>query len=78
MSLDLREMPDPGKRPDKDYAVSWVREYGKGRVFYCVLGHAATTYWNPLVLRHFLAGIQFAIGDLKADAAPVAGAKPAP
>jgi len=68
VSLDLDKMPDPGKRPDKDYAVTWVREYGKGRVFYCSLGHAATTYWNPAVLRHYLAGIQFAIGDLKADA----------
>jgi type 1 glutamine amidotransferase len=70
LSLDLSEMADPGKRPDKDYAVSWVRDYGKGRVFYCSLGHANATYWNPLFLRHVLAGIQFAIGDLKADAAP--------
>jgi type 1 glutamine amidotransferase len=70
-------MDDPGKRPDKDYAISWVREYGKGRVFYCALGHAAPTYWNPAVLKHFLAGIQFAIGDLKAEAKPVA-ANPAP
>lgn len=75
LSLDLKEMDDPAKRPDKDYAISWVRDYGKGRVFYCALGHASSTYWNPAVLRHFLAGIQFVIGDLKADAAPVA-AKP--
>jgi type 1 glutamine amidotransferase len=75
LGLDLKEMEDPAKRPDKDYAISWVRDYGKGRVFYCALGHASSTYWNPAVLRHFLAGIQFVIGDLKADAAPVA-AKP--
>jgi type 1 glutamine amidotransferase len=50
----------------------WVREYGQGRVFYSTLGHVAQTYWNPTVLRHFLAGIQFALGDLKADAKPVA------
>jgi hypothetical protein len=70
LSLDLSRMDDPKKRPDGDYAVSWVRSYGKGRVFYCSLGHAAETYWNPLFLRHVLAGIQFAIGDLPADAAP--------
>ena len=70
LSLDLGRMPDPGKRPDKDYAISWVRAYGKGRVFYCSLGHAAATYWNPPVLRHMLAGIQFALGDLKAEAGP--------
>ena len=70
LSLDLERMKDPGKRTDKDYAVSWVRRYGKGRVFYCTLGHAASTYWDPLFLRHVLAGIQFATGDLKADASP--------
>jgi hypothetical protein len=74
-SLDLSQMKDPCKRPDKDYAVSWVRDYGKGRVFYCTLGRAAATYWDPAVLRHCLAGIQFVIGDLKADASPRAGAR---
>jgi len=64
LSLDLDQMDDPGKRPDKDYAVSWIRPYGQGRVFYTTLGHAAETYWNPLFLQHLLAGIQFAIGDL--------------
>lgn len=64
LSLDLDRMDDPGKRSDKDYAVSWVRGYGRGRVFYTTLGHAAETYWNPLFLRHMLAGIQLAIGDL--------------
>jgi len=70
LSLDLQRMPDPGKRPDKDYAVSWVRQHGQGRVFYTTLGHCEATYLNPLFLRHLLAGIQFAIGDLKAEAMP--------
>ena len=64
MSLNLQQMADPGKRPDKDYAISWVRQEGTGRVFYTTLGHAAETYWNPLFLQHLLAGVQFAIGDL--------------
>ena len=59
------------KRSDGDFAVSWVREYGKGRVFYGSLGHRDDIFWNPKVLRHYLAGIQFALGDLKADATPV-------
>jgi hypothetical protein len=70
LSLDLGRMADPGARPDRDYAVSLVRQYGKGRVFYCTLGHFPETYWNPLFLEHLLAGIQFAVGDLKADASP--------
>lgn len=70
LSLDLAKTPDPGKREDGDYAISWVREYGKGRVFYCSLGHAASSYHSPHVLAHYLAGIQFALGDLEADATP--------
>ena len=58
-------------RKDRDYWVSWVRPYGQGRVFYCSLGHEDATYCNKTVLEHFLAGIQYAMGDLKADdAAP--------
>jgi uncharacterized protein len=70
LSLDLSQMADPGQRPDKDYVISLVRTYGKGRVFYCSLGHASDVYWNAAILRHFLAGIQFAIGDLPAEARP--------
>lgn len=70
LSLDLSRMKDPGKRPDRDYAVSWVRQHGEGRVFYTTLGHAPATYLNPLFLRHLLAGIQFALGDLEAEAGP--------
>ncbi len=70
LSLDLSRMKDPGKRPDGDYAVSWVRPFGKGRVFYTTLGHCEPVYWDPRFLRHLLAGIQFALGDLPADAAP--------
>ena len=59
-------------REDNDYAVSWIREYGKGRVFYCALGHNPDAFWTPALVEHFLAGIQYALGDLKADATPSA------
>jgi type 1 glutamine amidotransferase len=59
------------RRADGDFAVSWVRRYGEGRVFYCSLGHRPEVFWNPTVLRHYLAGIQFALGDLQADATPL-------
>ncbi|MDP2898811.1 MAG: ThuA domain-containing protein [bacterium] len=59
-------------REDNDYAISWIRQYGKGRVFYCSLGHNPYVFWDPMILKHFLAGIQFALGDLPADATPSA------
>jgi len=58
------------RRSDNDYAVSWVRSYGTGRVFYCSLGHDHPVFWTPAVLKHYLDGIQFALGDLKADTTP--------
>jgi len=61
-------------REDNDYAVSWIRQYGKGRVFYCSLGHNPYVFWDAVILKHFLAGIQFALGDLDADATPSARA----
>jgi len=60
----------PERKKDKDFAVSWIRGYGKGRVFYCFLGHNPQTFWNPTILQHYLAGIQFALGDLLADTTP--------
>ena len=57
-------------RADDDYAVSWIHQYGQGRVFYCSLGHVHETYWNPAILSHYLAGVQYALGDLPADATP--------
>ena len=40
-------------------------------MFYCALGHFVYIYWNPTVLEHYLAGIQYALGDLKANDKPV-------
>ena len=61
----------PG-REDKDNAISWIRNVESGRVFYCSLGHNNHIFWTPSVLKHYLDGIQFALGDLPADATPSA------
>ena len=59
-------------RQDKDFAMTWIKSYGQGRVFYCALGHQHELFWNPIVLQHYLDGIQFVLGDLKADTTPSA------
>ena len=61
-----------GNRDDNDYALSWIREYGQGRVFYSAFGHQDHIFWDKPILMHFLAGVQYALGDLKADATPSA------
>ena len=58
------------RREDKDYAVSWIRPYGKGRVFYTSFGHDQRAFTNRMTLTHILAGVQYALGDLKADDTP--------
>ena len=52
------------------YPIAWLDKYGEGRIFYCSLGHRDEIYWNPQVLKHYLAGIQYALGDLDATAEP--------
>jgi type 1 glutamine amidotransferase len=58
------------KRPDNVYPVSWIRTYGKGRMFYSSLGHMPETFTTPALVGHFLAGVQYLLGDLAADATP--------
>lgn len=71
LSLDNQKMDvSKGNRKDGLYPISWVSTFGKGRTFYCSLGHREEIYWNPVVLQHYLAGIQYALGDLEVDAAP--------
>jgi len=57
-------------RKDGDFAMGWIKSYGKGRVFYNALGHDHDLFWNPMVLQHWLDGLQFVLGDLKADTKP--------
>ena len=59
-------------RPDQDYAMSWIRNYGKGRVFCTSLGHTPILFTQPVWTQHLFAGIQFILGDLEADATPSA------
>ncbi len=63
-------------RDDNDYPVAWIRRHGQGRVFYTTLGHNPHIFWNAKLLDFYLAGIQFVLGDLEADATPSA-ARPA-
>jgi type 1 glutamine amidotransferase len=62
----------PCVRPDHDYAVSWIRSYGKGRIFFAILGHQPTIFTTPPLADYFMRGIQFILGDLDADTTPSA------
>lgn len=79
-SLDTRrtDMTRQGiTRADGDFGLVWVHRFGQGRAFYSAFGHDKEIFWNPMVLRHYLAGIQFACGDLAADTTPSGGVRAA-
>jgi type 1 glutamine amidotransferase/sugar phosphate isomerase/epimerase len=59
-------------RPDNDYGMVWIKSYGKGRVFFCALGHKPEFYENPKMEQLLSAATQFVLGDLKADTTPSA------
>jgi len=64
ISLEANKSGKSGKSPTHDYPVSWVKSYGKGRVFYSNFGHNKATWWTPFLLEHFLAGIRWSVGEL--------------
>ena len=78
VTIDLaktRTTPEQKKlivRKDDDFAMTYIKTYGKGRVFYNAFGHQHELFWNPIVLQHYLDGIQYVLGDLQADAIPSA------
>ncbi len=63
LSLDPSSVKiEKGKRPDRDYAVAWCKEVGRGRMFYTALGHGANTWRDARFLEHVLNGISWAAG----------------
>lgn len=51
--------------------VSWIKRYGKGRVFYSSPSHNAQSLENPELLQYFLDGLQYVVGDLECDDSPI-------
>jgi len=74
MSLDMSDSTTRNvngfKPTDADTGTGWIKTWGKGRIFYCSLGHNDHLLWNPVILQHYLDGIQFAFGDYKVDTTP--------
>ncbi|MEW6743287.1 MAG: HEAT repeat domain-containing protein [Planctomycetota bacterium] len=82
LSLDmsnLRNRQVAGiNRADGDFAISWIKRCGSGRLFYCSLGHNEEVVCTPAILEHYLAGIQYVLGDYVVDDRPSAGLEPRP
>lgn len=67
------DMPKCKTKAPYHVPICWVREQGKGRLFYTNLGHNEGTWKNPLVRSHLLAGIRWALGLEQGPAEPNPG-----
>lgn len=57
-------------RTDADFPVAWAHQYGKGRVFYSTLGHAAENWDVPLVQTMYLEALKWALGLVPGETTP--------
>jgi type 1 glutamine amidotransferase/mono/diheme cytochrome c family protein/glucose/arabinose dehydrogenase len=70
LSVDMSEFRNyrgGRKRADEDYALAWVKEHGQGRVFVSSLGHNNHVFYDPEVLKLWVQGFRYALGDLDVD-----------
>ena len=74
LRLDTSKMPANPNLRNQDFPLAWAKTYGKGRVFYSSLGHAAETWDNRDVAQMYFEAIKWALGLTDADVTP----RPAP
>jgi len=77
MRLDARnlDLKNPRvHRTDQDFAVTWAKMYGKGRVYYSTLGHVVENWDRPDMQQMYVEAIKWATGLVDADVTP----RPAP
>jgi hypothetical protein len=73
-SVDLRA---PGiNRSDGDFALAWVKTYGRGRVFYTALGHVDDTWRDRRFQTLIRNALLWLAGEASGDATPRAAPRP--
>ena len=58
-------------RTDRDFAVTWAKQYGKGRVYYSTLGHVEENWDDPRLQKMYREAIRWAMGMVNADVTPL-------
>jgi type 1 glutamine amidotransferase len=73
MRLDVSKLDMKNKnvhRTDGDFAVTWAKMYGKGRVYYTTLGHVQENWDKPEFQQMMTEAIKWAMGLENADVTP--------
>ena len=74
MALDMKSEVNAkkkGDREDNDYALAWVKEYGKGRVFVSAFGHNKEVFYDPEILKMWVEGFRYVLGETDVEAASI-------
>lgn len=70
MALDMNSEANAtrkGPREDNDYALAWVKKFGKGRVFVSAFGHNKEVFYNPEILKMWVEGFRYILGEIDVD-----------
>ena len=62
LRLDTSKMPANPELRRTDFPLVWAKTYGKGRVFYSALGHAASVWDNRDIQQMYFEAIRWALG----------------
>jgi len=76
LALDTRsvDLSAPGvNRTDGDFALAWIRNYGKGRVFYSAFGHFPESFTQEPVRTMLFQALLWLTGQIDLDASPRSG-----
>ena len=68
--MDSSKLNKSKEIDEKIKYVSWIKRHGKGRVFYVSPAHNAQSFEDIRLLKFFLDGTQYVLGDLKCDDSP--------
>ena len=70
--MDTEKLTNKSKPIDEKIKyVSWIKRFGKGHVFYVSPSHNAQSFEDARLLKFYLNGAQYVLGDFKCDDSPV-------
>jgi len=79
LDTDTVDLGAPGvNRTDGDFALAWIRNYGKGRVFYSAFGHFPESFTQEPIRTMLFQALLWLTGQIDLDATPRSGSSAVP
>jgi len=63
--IDTKSMKEAEYKAENPYPVTWISEFGKGKVFVTALGHREDVWTNPKFQEMLIKGIKWSVNKLK-------------